>query len=634
MKKSIKKGLLLSIIGLCSVINVSCEKEENTSIYSQNSEITSLDSSLTSDEEVSSSNSDTTSTSSEDSSSQDSQTSSSIDLTNKVKITFKNDDDSELTFVYIDKGGKVTYQGDTPTKNVPSTEENRVQEYTFEGWSLSIDGKIVDLSTLTFNENTTLYARFKEVLKKFTITFQDDKGNTLDTQIVEYGSSVTYKGKVPSKEDSASNGAYSQYFFTGWNNSEKLNEVKEDVTLTPIFTERKLFAYEIKGEGNNQYISIKEGEDARTINNLDNFELRIPSTIEEKPVREIPSKAFVSYTKAKVISVPNSVQTIGDGAFKLESNLNSFTKFYLPFVGASRDANVSVDSYGDSDSKYLKNKMKYIFESHSIGHPYSLTITDADKVGTYAFHNDDYVREIECNEGMTHISYYAFYNCTYLKNLYLPNSLTYLGAGFAANNWYSLQYTTDENYNYLGSKSNPYMVLYEPLDDNIEDVVVRKDVRFIADGAFYNCTKIKSVDLGKVQYIESGAFNCAFEKLEHLEIPDSVIRLGKNAFMGFTDSGPDAEHTNSLKSVKIGKGVKTIEEYCFQYAKALEWIYIPAGVEMIDRGMFSDCTNPVIYCDEVKTPTAWSQYWNGNKFKVYWKNQWEWKDNVPTPKGD
>ena len=455
MKKSIKKGLLLSIIGLCSVINVSCEKEENTSIYSQNSEITSLDSSLTSDEEVSSSNSDTTSTSSEDSSSQDSQTSSSIDLTNKVKITFKNDDDSELTFVYIDKGGKVTYQGDTPTKNVPSTEENRVQEYTFEGWSLSLEGEIVDLSTLTFNENTTLYARFKEVLKKFTVTFQDDKGNTLDTQIVEYGSSVTYKGEVPSKEDSALNGAYSQYFFTGWENAEKLNEVKEDVTLTPIFTERKLFAYEIKGEGNNQYISIKEGEDKSYFRDIKDFELYIPSEINGLPVEEIPSEGFASYANAKVISVPNSVKSIGKGAFNFPNASNyyyalaSFTQFNLPFIGSDREGSESC-------------LMKYIFKDEKISRGYSVNITDAAMIGENAFYNDNHVTEIECNEGMTYIGECAFNNCASLKHLYLPNSLTYLGAGFANNDRYTMTFYYDENYMYLGSKTNPRMVLFEP----------------------------------------------------------------------------------------------------------------------------------------------------------------------------
>ena len=89
---------------------------------------------------------------------------------------------------------------------------------TFTGWNTEADGSGVaypdgqSVENLTEEDGkvVTLYAQWKT--KVFTISFVDEDGTELQSDVLEYGVLPEYKGKTPSKAADAKN----TYEFSGW----------------------------------------------------------------------------------------------------------------------------------------------------------------------------------------------------------------------------------------------------------------------------------------------------------------------------------------------------------------------------------------------------------------------------------
>lgn len=113
-------------------------------------------------------------------------------------------------------GATPEYNGELPTKE--STEQ-----YTYEfAWSPEISAVTNDV---------TYKATFTAVSRKYTVTWVNEDGTTIDTDSVAYGETPTYDGATPTK---AATAQYT-YTFAGW--TPNISEVKGDVTYTATFTE-------------------------------------------------------------------------------------------------------------------------------------------------------------------------------------------------------------------------------------------------------------------------------------------------------------------------------------------------------------------------------------------------------------
>ncbi len=105
-------------------------------------------------------------------------------------------------------------------------------------------------------------------------------------------------------------------------------------------------------------------------------------------------------------------------------------------------------------------------------------------------------------------------------------------------------------------------------------------MKSIGDGAFSNCTKLKSVTISNgVTSIGILAF-ASCTALESITIPDNVENIGSSAFGSCT----------KLKSVTIGNGVISIGGSAFTGCTSLESITIPDNVESIGNLAFRNCT--------------------------------------------
>ncbi len=142
----------------------------------------------------------------------------------KYTITFLNGDKSTLqssSFAY----------GSTPScSKTPTKAQTDQYTYTFKEWSPAIT-KVTGAATYT--------PTFNQTVRKYTITFKNEDGTTLQSTNVAYGTKPIYSGSTPTK---ASTAAY-DYKFGGW--SPAIETVTEAKVYTALFSPIKR-AYPIK----------------------------------------------------------------------------------------------------------------------------------------------------------------------------------------------------------------------------------------------------------------------------------------------------------------------------------------------------------------------------------------------------
>lgn len=114
----------------------------------------------------------------------------------------------------------------------------------------------------------------------------------------------------------------------------------------------------------------------------------------------------------------------------------------------------------------------------------------------------------------------------------------------------------------------------------VESVSMSDAVNAVGEGAFSNCSKLKSVVLPKgLKELKKSLFS-GCSALEAISIPDSVKTLGEGVFSGCA----------ALKEVKISGEVTVIPKNAFSGCTALESVSIPASVTAIKEAAFDGCT--------------------------------------------
>lgn len=181
----------------------------------------------------------------------------------------------------------------------------------------------------------------------------------------------------------------------------------------------------------------------------------------------------------------------------------------------------------------------------------------------YSFYGCKALTVIPESESATHIGYYAFGSCTGITTLHIPEGITEIDACA-----------------FRGCSG-------------IVDVYVPSSLSYFGRFAFSDCTKLTNVhieDLIAWCHIESHGndFNSLMrghylylngKLVEYLEIPDEVIVITEDAFVGCL----------SLKSVKIN--LETIAMYAFDDCKNIEKLIIGKDVKNIGSFAFSRCSS-------------------------------------------
>ena len=266
-------------------------------------------------------------------------------------------------------------------------------------------------------------------------------------------------------------------------------------------------------------------------------------------VTSIGDKAFFNCTSLTSITIPNSVTSIGNGAF-CNSSLTSIT---IPN---------SVTSIGD-----------WAFtECSSLT---SITIPNGvTSIGDYAFQGCSSLTSITIPNSVTSIGDWAFEDCFSLTSITIPNSVTSIG-----------------NSAFSGCES-------------LTSITIPNSVTSIEDHTFYNCSSLTSITIpNNVTSIGNSAFSDCYS-LTSITIPNSVTSIGEYAFHyctsltsitipnSVTSIGNSAfSRCSSLTSITIPNGVTSIGDYAFSDCSSLTSITIPNSVTRIGNLAFRNCSS-------------------------------------------
>lgn len=137
-------------------------------------------------------------------------------------ITFEPENGDEAQVLHV-------AYGTMPQPTTPAPIDADVQySYVFNSWYPT-------LTTVT--EDATYYAQYTQTLNRYTVTFKDWDGTTLQTGLLNYGITPSYEG-TPSRPADMVN--KKMYTFTGW--SPAVETVTGDATYTAQYEESDIVA--------------------------------------------------------------------------------------------------------------------------------------------------------------------------------------------------------------------------------------------------------------------------------------------------------------------------------------------------------------------------------------------------------
>lgn len=185
-----------------------------------------------------------------------------------------------------------------------------------------------------------------------------------------------------------------------------------------------------------------------------------------------------------------------------------------------------------------------------------------------AFRECRQLREVILNDGLKTIAESAFKQTENLSEISIPDSVKHIGSGcFACSGIKSVK---------LPENSAFTSILWETFFGckNLKTVKLPDSVNVIDDYAFSECTSLRSINLDKVQVIDSSAF--AKTALEYITL--SARKIGSGAF---------AQCENLKKADLSGIGTKKLDSRLFFECMNLNKISLPKNqIKIFGGGCF------------------------------------------------
>ena len=150
---------------------------------------------------------------------------------NKYTVTFNDED--RITTKEVNYNAKVE----------PVTNQGKTG-YTFKYWSKEKGGEEYNFNS-EITENITLYAIYN--INKYTVTFKNYDGSTLQEETLEYGTIPVYKGEIPTREKT------DEYTYTFKNWNKEITEVTDNEIYIAVYKEEKNKYTVIYMDGEKEY---------------------------------------------------------------------------------------------------------------------------------------------------------------------------------------------------------------------------------------------------------------------------------------------------------------------------------------------------------------------------------------------
>ena len=357
-----------------------------------------------------------------------------------------------------------------------------------------------------------------------TITLPDSNGNTWTIKYNEFEDLLDMEATATVTKGENGTGVVDG--FPGEDRNVYYSQPRTDITELTI------------GEGITEYRTRRTGSDIPNLEKL---------TIGNDLVT-IGDRAF-ELTDITTITLPDSVETIGEGAF---SNCYKLTSVNIP-------DNVTTIGNG-------------AFQNTAIT---SVVIPGSVKtIGQYAFENCTSLATLELGSGIQTIDVWAFRDCTSLTSVSIPDSVKTIGSS-AFNGCTSLETLT------LGSG-------VETIGNNafqgctqLTDFTLPSGLKSIGDSAFSGCAALTKVDMpDSVTYLGTYAYqNCT--GLTSVELSEKLSEMNNSVFAGCT----------GLTTVTLPDLVNNIGNYLFQGCSKLASVYTGDYIQFVGSSNFDGCSD-------------------------------------------
>ena len=347
--------------------------------------------------------------------------------------------------------------------------------------------------------------------------------------------------------------------------------------------------------GNNKYDS-RNNCNAIIESNSNKLIAGCKSTSIPNSVTSIGEGAFSGCSGMISVSIPNSVISIGSSAFQ---NCSGLTSIEIPnsmtsigssaFSGCSSLTTVSIPNSVTSIESSIFSGCKGMT---SVIIPNSVT-----SIGDYAFSGCSGLTSITIPNSLTSIGNSAFSNCSGLTSVIIPNSVTSIGSStlYGCSGLKSI--TIPNSVTTIGSYTFGNC-------SGLTSITIPNSVTAIGRCAFYGCSNLTSIMIpNSVTNIDENAFSYTGW---YNNQPDGILYL-ENCLIDYKGDKPSGELVirdgtrllannvfswcSDLKSVIIPNSVTTIGSGTFKGCSGLTSVNIPNSVTVIGWEVFSLCSN-------------------------------------------
>ena len=459
-------------------------------------------------------------------------------ITTTHQITL-NKINTQYTITYNLDGGN-WQNGFTPIKvrnantkiTLPTAENIKKENFIFADWYDNYGNIITEIPSGTTG-NITVTARWK--------TTADKVAAVIETLSGEGPHDIVVTGEITNATISAINTALS-------NSNAKVNL---DLSETTGVTSINYSAFQKCGS----LTSVTIGKEVTTISD----------------------NAFSGCSNLISITIPDSVTTIGQSAFNGCSSLTNFnvstnnTNFSTSDDGTilyNKDKTTLIAYPSATGVVTIDNSVTTIgsYAFQGCKNLTSVTIPDSvSEIGQFAFAGCSNLTSVTIPDDVKSISNQAFGGCSSLTSVIIGNSvesineLAFVGCSsltrfiVSENN---ANFSTSEDGKILYNKNKTTLIAY-PSATGV--VTIDNSVTTIGSYAFYGCTGLESVTIPNgVTTIGQSAFN-GCTGLTSVTIPAGVKEIWSGVFYG----------CSSLKSVTIPAGVTTIGMNAFKNCSSL-----------------------------------------------------------------